>query len=382
MLNNYFLNKNYTALYLHNFFHQISSRLIEIFSGVFLYSLGLPLPLVLLFFGLEFGLRGAVAPLALTLVSKHGVWKAIAISYIFLLAFFIMIGLGHVSLYLGFFSFIFQSLARGIYYPCIDTLRSILVKDGTRGRQITLELVWTALAGVLAVGIGASVLANNFILTAVALAGTLILSTLPLLFVEKEGLSSQTQFADGYRYLASAAFRENLLPFAGQSLVIIANVLVAPLFLYTLVEKNSSFTWIVLVGILIEMVLTMLYGRLIDKQGNKKTLVWASALQGAGNVGYIFIQAGSAFLPVLTGLNNTAWNMFRSNYNTRIHQKAKKSRSPLIFSTAVQMNLCFAEIIVLTGFALVAWQWGAAVFVVIFLCSIVGLFVSTKYFVD
>lgn len=342
----------------------------------------MPLPFILLFFGLEFGLRGALAPLARVAVSKVGIKKAIIISYGFLVIFFIFISLTKISLILGFLSFIFQAISRAIYYPCLDTLHSIFVKDGSRGKQYTLELVITALAGLLAVGIGFSVLANATVLAIIALAVYLGIAIGALSLMDHIEFPANGRFLESYTYLASSEFKENLLPLGAESIVIIANVIIAPVFIFSLVKSSSSFSIIILIGILIQMILDLVYGSWIDKVGHKKTLKWASGLQAIGNICYIFVAQRLSLLPIVNGFNNTAWDMFSGNYNTRIHQKAQKTRNPLLFNTASQMTLCFVEIIALIIFALFAWAYGNAVFMLIFLCSIMGLYVSTKYFMD
>jgi MFS family permease len=382
MLASYFPDKNYNLLYLHVFGDRIGNRLLELFTGVFFYYLGMPLPFILLFFGLEFGLRGALCPLAPVLASRIGVRKTMALSYLFLLVFFFVVYLSHVSLILGFFSFIFQAISRGMYYPCVDTLHSVLVRNGTRGKQYTLEIVWTIVAGAIAVGIGSEVLLSAFVPAAIAIAVVLALAVIPVFFMDALDFSSEITFVSAYKYLASLEWRENLLPIGAESLAIIANVIVAPVFIFTLVKTSSSFSSVILIGLLIEAVAVLIYGRMIDARGNKRTLGAASLIQTVGNIGYASAALLTSFLPFINGFNNIAWDLFSSNFNTRIQQKAHKYSHPLLFNTASQMTLCFVEIVVLSIFALIAWYFGTAAFVIIFASSIVGLVVSTRYFVD
>lgn len=383
MLSSYFPNKNYTILYLHTFGDKIGNRLIEIFSGVFLYSLGMPLPFVLLFFGFEFGLRGLLAPLAPVCVSRFGIKRSIVLSYLFLMLFFITLGLGQTSLWVGFLSFVFMSFSRAIYYPCIDSLHSLFVKDGTRAKQYTFERVWSAGAGLVAVGIGLTVLAHTFAFSIIALTVVFVLAVVPLLYLDSIANVPSAKFMESFKYLTSPSFRENLLPLSGQAIAIIANQIIVSLFIFIVVKQStSSFTITLVIGIFIQMLLTLLYGMWVDKRGYKKTLPIASFLQSFGNVGYVFAKNITTTLPVLTGFNNTAWDMYSSNYNSRLQSKAQKSGQPFLFNTAVQMNLCFVEVIAFVIFALIAWQWGNTVFPVIFLCSVIGLYISTKYFVD
>lgn len=383
VLSSYFPNKNYVILYLHTFGDKVANRLIEIFSGVFLYSLGMPLPFVLLFFGFEFGLRGLLAPLAPVCVSKFSVKKSIILSYLFFILFFITLGFSQTSLWIGFFSFVFRSLSRAIYYPCMDSLHSVLVKDGTRAKQYTLELVWSAVAGLLAVGIGSTVLVHTFIFSTTVLIAVFVLAIVPLLYLDMIETIPNTSFIESFRYLFSPKFRENILPLSGQAIAIIANQIVVSLFIFIIVkEKTSSFTATLIIGILIQMFLTLFYGIWVDRKGYKKTLPVASSLQAFGDIGYVLVRSVSALLPLLIGFNNTIWDMYSSNYNSRLQAKAKSSGEPFLFNTAIQMSLCFVEVVAFVIFALMAWQWGNVVFPIIFLCSIISLYISTKYFID
>lgn len=383
MFASYFPTKNYTILYLHTFGDKIGNRLVEIFSGVFLYSLGMPLPFVLLFFGLDFGLRGVLAPLAPVCSYKFGVKKSIILSYVFLILFFIALGFSQASLWIGFFSFVFRSLSRAIYYPCIDSLHSILIKDGTRAKQYTLELVWSAFAGLLAIGIGSTVLTHTLVFSLVSLVVVFILAIIPLLYLDAIETASTTLFTESFKYLLSPKFRENILPLSAQAIAIIANQIVVSLFIFIVVkEKTSSFTSTLIIGILIQMSLTLLYGVWVDKKGYKKTLPIVSSLQAVGGIGYLFVRSIPVALPFLTGFNNTAWDMYSSNYNSRLQGKAQRSGEPFLFNTAVQMSLCFVEVITFAIFALIAWRWENAVFPIIFICSVISLYISTKYFID
>lgn len=382
MFSSYFPNKNYTALYLHVFADKITDRLVEVFSGAFLYSQGLPLPLVLLFYSLEFGLRGALAPIAPVLASKIGIRKSIAVAYTSLAVFFVIISLANNWLSIAFISFIFHSLARAIYYPCMDTLHSVFVQDGTRGKQYSLEVVLTPLAVLIAVGIGSAALTSHFIFVAIALAIILVLALLPLFMMDRFEAPFAKSIVQGYTYFASNKFKENYVPLTGYALAIIANLIVVPLFIFTHVGSVSTFSFVILTGLLFELLFTLLYGKWIDTKGHKKTITIASTFQAITNTGFMFISQQLKLIPFLTGLNSTAWNMYSSNYNTRIQQKADKSNQPLLFTTAVQMSLCFVEIVALSSFALIALKAGSLVFPIIFISSIIGLFLSTKYFKD
>lgn len=382
MFGAYFKDKSYVALYFHVFGDQVGSKLSEIFSGVYLYYLGMPIPFILLFYGLQFGCRGLFVGITPRLVARVGTKWAVAISYLALFGFFIWIGLSRDSLVIGFFSFILQSLARAIYYPCLDTVHSTLVHDGSRGRQYTFEKVMTDAASLIAIAIGAAALIDKLLLAIFVVGMVLVLALIPLFLLPIVESSARDLTENPFRYLASPSFRENILPFGANSIAIIANQIVAPLYIFVLVRTPTAFTFVFVLGVLLQMFLTLLYGIWIDRTGHRRTLAGAGFLQTIGDVGYIFAAHVPVSLAFLTGFNNTSWDMFSSNYNTRIQQKALYSKNPLLFNAAAQMNLCFVEVIALVAFAVIAWIWGTAVFAVLYIAAIVSLYVAAKYFVE
>jgi MFS family permease len=383
MFSLYFPDKNYTALYLHVFGDTIANNLIQTFAGALLYSLGMPLALVILFFGLEFGLRGLIAPVAPIIASRIGIKKAMSASYVSLIIFFICLGLAHISLYIGFFAFIFRSISRGIYYPCADTLHSVLIKDGSRGKQYTFEQVGVAISGLLATIIGTAALLHAFHFAIICLIAVLLLAIAPLMLIMDEvNISIRPQISTAYKFLISEEYKENVLPFSGYAVAIIGNITIMPLFIFVLVHKAIAFGDIIFYGLLIQIIFLLIYGVLMDRKGHKETLPVVGGLQIAGNMGFIIATCVPYVLIPLTGTNNTIWSLFMSNYNTRIQQKANKRGNAFLFNTVVQMNLCFIEVIVLSVLALVALCWGTKVFVAVFLISCLGLIMSMKYFKD
>lgn len=378
MLRNYFADKNYSAFYLHSFGDTVGSTLAEVFTGAFFYSVGMPIYLILLFFGLEFGLRGALAPLGPAFFFRYGITKTIAISYGFFIVYFIIVGIAPFSIVVAFFAFIFQSISRAVYYPCIDALHSVLIHEENRGRQFSFENGLSLVAGLVAVALGTLALAHYsfwFLAGGAAIALLVAAYGASLFNVEASG---NMEFKDSYSYLASKEYRPYVLPISGYALAIIANIIIAPLFVFIRVGKFETFGIIVGLSIVVQMVVFGIIGVIVDRK-NKKTSSWVAGLQALGNVAYPLMGTNPFVVFFVNTYNTNAWNAFRNTYEPRLQKDAKKSSSPFLFMSAIQMNLCFAEIIALSLFALVAYAWGAAVFAVIFGASVLGIWISHRY---
>src|SRR4051794_16350725 len=113
----YLRDKNYLALYLNSIGVQFSSALVLSFVGAHLFTQGLPLYLVLLYFGLEFLFRALFTLLSHTLTQKYGIKHTIVFSNIVLILYFFMLSLFATHPVVGFCSFILYAFSRGIYHP-------------------------------------------------------------------------------------------------------------------------------------------------------------------------------------------------------------------------------------------------------------------------
>ena len=79
----YFSKKEYKYMYLGNVSYSFANALISTFGTVMLYKNGIPIWLILLIYGLRFGITGLCTPLFISISSKFGIAKCILISNIF-----------------------------------------------------------------------------------------------------------------------------------------------------------------------------------------------------------------------------------------------------------------------------------------------------------
>lgn len=148
----YFEKTEYKYMYLANISYTFANALIGTFGTVMLYKGGIPIWLILLIYGLRFGITGLCTPLFVNISAKLGIAKCILISNIFSIASTYMM-LQEGSIYKNIVVFILVMGFMGISNPATDALSSRYVNTEHRGEfnsflNIT-KILGTAIASCL-----------------------------------------------------------------------------------------------------------------------------------------------------------------------------------------------------------------------------------------
>ena len=122
-MNEYFYKKEYKYMYLWSLSYNFANALIETFGTVMLYKNGIPIWLILLIYGLRFGITGLCTTLFINISLKLGIAKCILISNIFSIISAYMM-LDGDNLYQNIIIFIFAMGFMGISNPSTDALSS------------------------------------------------------------------------------------------------------------------------------------------------------------------------------------------------------------------------------------------------------------------
>ena len=129
----YFYKPEYKYMYLANVSYSFANALSETFGTVMLYKSGLPIWLILLIYGLRFGITGFCTPLFVSISSRFGIAKCILISNIFSIISTYMM-LDGTNIYRNIIIFILAMGFMGISNPSTDSLSSKYVETEHRGR--------------------------------------------------------------------------------------------------------------------------------------------------------------------------------------------------------------------------------------------------------
>ena len=148
----YFYTKECKYMYLAKMSYNFANALIETFGTVMLYKNGIPIWLILLIYGLRFGITGFCTPLFVTISSKLGIAKCILISNTFNIICAYMM-LHSTSGWQNIIIFIIVMGFMGIANPSSDALSSKYIDSKHRGRFNSFlgitKIIATALASVV-----------------------------------------------------------------------------------------------------------------------------------------------------------------------------------------------------------------------------------------
>ena len=148
----YLYKPEYKYMYLVNVSYSFANALSETFGTVMLYKSGIPIWLILLIYGLRFGITGFCTPLFISISSRFGIAKCILISNIFSIISAYMM-LDGTNIYRNIVIFILAMGFMGISNPSTDSLSSKYVETEHRGRYNSLinisKIIAVALASCL-----------------------------------------------------------------------------------------------------------------------------------------------------------------------------------------------------------------------------------------
>jgi len=379
----YVSNKYYSGLYAHMGSNEVVNTIISFLAGPFLYSIGISLPIIFLFYCLiqitnVIGLLGSPF-----LVNKFGYNRTIILSYIFSGLFLVSIILSAQSLVFIFLASIFQGIQKSFYYPIVDTLQASFIAKNNRGKQISLRYILVSLAGALTAFAAGWLLSYkmNFILLTIAFI-FVIVSVLPLYVIFKQRIETNIKNPkDIFSLLKLKKFRKRLWQTMGLAMTntILTTVLSLYVFIYF---KDFKVFGLVLVGAaLSEMLVGLYFGRLIDDGGRKKGLKLSSLLVGIGSLLLVFFNALAWAISALKIYIQGVFNFLLNSYDANYNDKAKESGQPYLFSSSVLMIMSITGALLYGLCALLSCFLSIKIlFSFIFFLSFIGLVVNFKFF--
>ena len=365
----YFYKKEYKYMYLSTISYSFANTLIGTFGTVMLYKNGIPIWLILLIYGLRFGLTGFTTPLFVTISSKLGIAKCILISNIFSIISAYMM-LDGTNLYKNIIIFILAMGFMGLSNPSNDSLSSKYVNTEHRGRYNSYinisKIIGTALASCL---VAWSVITeNNIILFAIIT----IFFILQYIFIKKIDYKVEIKasaFKTTMEYVLKTKSRYKTIYALTTNQIIEKQF--APLYLYIVLKNFSVFSSIVIVSLLLQIATITLIGKYSDKnlsKSNNLVSIIKTTITGI----YLFSRN-----KVMISINNTLSDNFAKVYETSIQTsiqniiKDSKEDSDLL-SAVGQMSLCFTEVVIFTILSILSIFIKDKIFYIIFILSMIS----------
>ena len=365
----YFYKKEYKYMYLSTISYNFANALIGTFGTVMLYKNGIPIWLILLIYGLRFGITGFTTPLFVTISSKFGIAKCILISNIFSIICAYMM-LDGTNLYKNIVIFIFAMGLMGLSNPSSDSLSSRYVDTEHRGRYNSFinisKILGTALASCL---VAWGVITENSIVLFSIIAIFFILQYIFIRKIDYKVGNKTSPFKSTMRYILKSKSRYKIIYALTTNQIIEKQF--APLYLYIVLKDFSLFSSIVIISLLLQIVTITLIGKYSDRNLSKANSL-VSVIKATISGVYLFARN-----KITISLNSTLSDNFAKVYETSIQtsiqniiKDSKEDRD--LLSAVGQMSLCFTEIVIFTILAILSNFIGEKIFYIIFILSMIS----------
>lgn len=365
----YFYKPEYKYIYLANVSYSFANALIETFGTVMLYKSGIPIWLILLIYGLRFGITGFCTPLFVSISSRFSIATCILISNIFSIISAYMM-LDGTNIYRNIAIFILAMGFMGLSNPSTDSLSSKYVETEHRGRYNSLinisKIIATALASCI---VAWGVISDNNIILFTVIAIFFLLQYILIRKIDYKVENKTNAFIASMKYIIKTKSKYKII-YALRTSHIIERLFV-PLYLFIAVKDFSLFSSIVIISLLLQIITVSLIGKYTDKNITKANTL----------VTIIKVIITSVFLlaknKVTIAFNKTLSDNFEKVYETSIHTsiqnmiKESKEDNDLL-ATVGQMSLCFTEVIVFAILTIASIFIEEKVFIIIFILSIIS----------
>lgn len=365
----YFYKKQYKYLYLGSISYNLANALIQIFGTVMLYKNGIPIWLILLIYGLRFGITGFCTPLFVTISSKFGIAKCILISNVFnIISTYMM--LNETNLYKNIIIFIIVMGFMGLSNPSSDALSSKYVDTIHRGRYNSFINITKILGSAIASCFVAwGVLSNNNIILFIVISFFFLLHYIFIKQIDYKPENKLNAFKESMKYIFTTKSKYKII-YALRTNHIIERQFV-PLYLYIILDDFLVFSSITVLSLLLQAITIILIGKYSDKNISKSNSLVTTIK--AVITGIFLFAKDNITISFNKVLNDNFEKVYETSIQTSIQNIIKESKENNELLSAIgQMSLCFTEVIVFGILALISKFTGESIFIVIFILSIIS----------
>ena len=371
----YFYKRQYICLYLAKFCYSLANSLIDIFGTVMLYKNGMSIALILFVYGIRFGIMGTLSPLFLKISTKKGVARCALIANILRIICSYMLLFNKTDNTILFI--IFMGIPGALSNPIANAISNHYVESKHKGKYNSAinisKILGTAVASVI---VAWGITSNNqlvtfFIITMFFLLDYIFTGLIDYKPVQKE----KAVFKETLKYIFKTKDELKTI-YALRTFQILERFFV-PLYLYLALKDLVLFTTVVVISLSIQVFMVIMTGNLSDKN-REKTNTFVSVLRMI--VSAIFLVIKNKWI---ISFNKTVFDnlqmVYETTFITSIQEIIKGSkRNDAILSTICEMCLCFTEIIVFLIFALIAIVLNEKIFIVIFISTIISVYVMNN----
>ncbi len=365
----YFYKSEYKWLYLSKFFFAFANSFMDLFGVVMLYKNGMALYWILFIYGLRFGIMGLCSPLFLKISAKHGIASCTILADLLRLmgVYFIQNGAQN-----NVFLFILATgLPGALQNPIEDTISSQYVNSEHRGRYNSMRSIARICGQALAsIFVTWGVVTKNNLLLLLVIAIFFVLEYLCIAVVDyRPKVVEQDIFRETIKYMFKNVNRYELI-YALRTNHVIERLFV-PLYIYLVLQDFLAFSTVVTISLLVQIITVIIVGKLTDKNMQKTNHI-VTAIKSLITVVFLFVRS-KVVIAFNKMLSDNFEKVYETTLQTSIQNMIKQAEDDnTVLATVGQMSLCFMEVIVFSGLAIISYFVDTKVFYVIFILSIVS----------
>lgn len=332
---------------------------------------GISLPMILLIYGLRFGLMGLLSPITVSFANKIGIVGCTLIANILRLLQSVLTISYSVDYHFSYLILltVVMSLPGAITNPIGDSLSHKYVNQQHRSKYNSILSVAKILgAGFASAFIAWGVTAGNTVLLYLVIAVSFLLEIIFILPLSYKPDKKQSAYKSAFKFILHEKSAYAVV-YALMSVTIIERLLI-PLYIYIAINDFKFFSLILIFSLTVQIVPVIFFGILADIN-QRKTITVVSIMKSVSSLVFIFFQNKFA-LSLNKTFNDNIDKVYRSVTDTYLqtlmlkHQNVDKT----LLATVGQMTLCFAEVVWLCLFALISMFVGEIIFYIIFATAI------------
>lgn len=318
-----------TALYSNRILQQVASGLVGVFFPILLYTqFNLSLLQTLFYYICSYTITLLIFPLGAMAMSRVGLKNSMIIATVggfgwyFFVRYFEMSG---EILFLGL-AIIAINFNRFFYWVPFHTDFAKFTDRRTRGKQLSMLLAVASIISIFIPFVSGSIITQYgydvlFLVAMIIFA----LSVFPLFLTPNVEEKFSFGYFQTYRELFKKKNRRMFLSYAADGMQNMVGIVVWPIFIWLLLDKNYQAVGIVSSLIIFaSLLLQLLMGNLSDKFSKRKVLKWGSILNSLGWVSKMFVDTGFQIF-VASTYHNFANIVMRTPFDALMYEKAADS---------------------------------------------------------
>jgi MFS family permease len=323
-----FSNKSVNALNVHYGLQTFANNTVNIFIGIYLYKLGIPLWVICLTWGSIYILRLFLRPFGFFLCHKFGLRKTLiagTLSYSFL---YLIIGqIKGVDMWL--FLYVFSgALSEGVYWLAYHTYFAVLGDNKIRGKQIGVREAVRNLALFLAPMVGALLISGyNFWLMFTVAMICMILASIPLFSAPEVYLPEYMPFRETLKQIPKKGF----YLYCSDSFYYQSTNFVWKLVLFIFLSNYITFGGLLSLAVIFQIAGYFLVGHLFDNGRTKNIFILGLLLTAVAVIGRTFFMFSIPIIIILDVIFMAGYCLYEPVMNSLFYNYSKKSPHPLWF---------------------------------------------------